>query len=99
MDDNLRELGISDLKVAREMRRVGSAFYGRMKAYDAALSEPGTDALRLALSRNIFDGSETEAVERLAGYVRSCVSMLARQEPESFAEGLKFPDPAETVTA
>src|SRR5665213_177428 len=32
MDDNLREMGISDLKVPNEMRRIGEAFYGRSRA-------------------------------------------------------------------
>src|SRR5919198_5479991 len=37
MDHNLREMGISDQGVPREMRRVGEAFYGRAQAYDVAL--------------------------------------------------------------
>src|SRR3954447_23147148 len=39
MDHNLREMGISDQGVPRQMRRVGEAFYGRAQAYDAALAE------------------------------------------------------------
>ena len=38
MDDNLREMGIGDLKVPKEMRRMGEAFYGRAQAYRAALA-------------------------------------------------------------
>ncbi len=41
MDSNLREMGISDLKVPKEMRRMGEAYYGRAQAYDAALAAPG----------------------------------------------------------
>ena len=37
MDHNLREMGIGDLKVPKEMRRMGEAFYGRSQAYRAAL--------------------------------------------------------------
>jgi len=40
MDDNLREMGISDQGVPRQMRKVGAAFYGRAQAYEAALGEP-----------------------------------------------------------
>ena len=43
MDDNLREMGISDQGVPRQMRKVGEAFYGRAQAYEAALAEPGDD--------------------------------------------------------
>jgi cytochrome b pre-mRNA-processing protein 3 len=38
MDHNLREMGVGDLKVPKEMRRMGEAFYGRAQAYQAALS-------------------------------------------------------------
>ena len=38
MDDNLRELGTSDMKVPKKMREFGDAFYGRTGAYDAALA-------------------------------------------------------------
>jgi len=36
MDHNLREMGIGDLKVPKEMRRIGEAFYGRSQAYRTA---------------------------------------------------------------
>ena len=45
MDHNLREMGIGDQGVPRQMRRVGEAFYGRAQAYDAALAEQSNDAL------------------------------------------------------
>ena len=41
MDHNLREMGISDQGVPRQMRRVGEAFYGRAQAYEAALARAG----------------------------------------------------------
>ncbi len=37
MDDNFREMGVGDLTVPKEMRRVAEAFYGRAKAYESAL--------------------------------------------------------------
>ena len=33
MDHNLREMGIGDLSVPKEMQRIGQAFYGRAQAY------------------------------------------------------------------
>ena len=41
MDHNLREMGISDQGVPRQMQRVGEAFYGRAQAYDMALATTG----------------------------------------------------------
>src|ERR1700748_3412265 len=37
MDDNLREMGVSDIGVPRKMRKLAEAFYGRARAYDTAL--------------------------------------------------------------
>src|SRR5690349_2300287 len=39
MDHNLREMGISDQGLPRHMQRVGEAFYGRARAYEAALND------------------------------------------------------------
>src|SRR5215469_3651954 len=38
MDHNLREMGVSDLRVPKTMRKLGEAFYGRLEAYDRALA-------------------------------------------------------------
>jgi cytochrome b pre-mRNA-processing protein 3 len=40
MDDSMREMGVGDLAVPRNMRRIGEAFYGRQAAYRAALEAP-----------------------------------------------------------
>ena len=41
MDHNLREMGVSDLKVPKQMRQIGEAFYGCSRAYKAAWTEHG----------------------------------------------------------
>jgi cytochrome b pre-mRNA-processing protein 3 len=45
MEHNLREMGIGDLKVPKEMQRMGEAFYGRRIAYLAALAATGGQTL------------------------------------------------------
>src|SRR5215813_11076684 len=57
MDHSLREMGISDQGVPREMRRVGEAFYGRAQAYDTALAAADDAALDEALARNVYAGT------------------------------------------
>ena len=58
MDHNLREMGISDLKVPKEMRRMGEAFYGRSKAYLAAeAADDDRGVLVEAITRNIYGGA------------------------------------------
>jgi cytochrome b pre-mRNA-processing protein 3 len=49
MDANLRELGVGDLSVPKQMRGIAEAYYGRVKSYDAALRETGEVALAAAL--------------------------------------------------
>lgn len=96
MDHNLREMGISDQGVPRQMRKVGEAFYGRARAYDAALDTAGDDALVEALARNVYaESSEPQvAGRRLAAYVRQAVAALEAQDIAGFARGeVRFPEP------
>ena len=51
MDDSMREMGVGDLAVPRNMRRIGEAFYGRQAAYRVALEAPD-DAMYLPTARN-----------------------------------------------
>src|SRR5215207_2071372 len=38
MDANLREMGVGDMAVPRKMKAIAEAFYGRKRAYEAALA-------------------------------------------------------------
>jgi cytochrome b pre-mRNA-processing protein 3 len=94
MDDNLREIGISDLKVPKEMRRMGEAFYGRAQAYRTALGVSDNAALVAALQRNIYGGAQAASAGRLAAYMREALRELAAQDTAKLAGGeLRFPDP------
>jgi cytochrome b pre-mRNA-processing protein 3 len=95
MDDTLRERGVSDVKVPREMKRVAEAFYGRQAAYRTALNGNDPAALTDALRRNVYAGEPDKAASRLAVYMRGVVEGLRRQEAADLAEGqLVWPDPA-----
>jgi cytochrome b pre-mRNA-processing protein 3 len=98
MDHNLREMGVGDLKVPKEMQRLGEAFYGRAQAYRAALAlADGGQALVEAVARNIYGGtpSSLAAATRLAAYIRVADRDLKVQDPASLAAGeVRFPDPA-----
>jgi cytochrome b pre-mRNA-processing protein 3 len=90
MDDNFREMGVGDLAVPKEMRKVGESFYGRAQTYEAVLA--GDDAaLEGALARNVF-GKPSEGAARLAAYVRDVVTQLGRQNDFSSGQ-LRFPNP------
>jgi cytochrome b pre-mRNA-processing protein 3 len=68
LDDALREQGVGDLSVAKKMRKLGEAFYGRVKSYDEAMSAlPDTEALHALIRRTVCaDGGDAEALTRYA---------------------------------
>lgn len=98
MDHNLREMGVGDLAVPKEMQRMGEAFYGRAQAYRAALGAADAgQALIAAVTRNIYDGAPAgpAAAERLAAYIRATVDDLQGQDAAALGAGsVRFPDPA-----
>jgi cytochrome b pre-mRNA-processing protein 3 len=95
MDDNLRELGTSDLKVPKKMQEFGRAFYGRAAAYDRALEDRET--LALALDKNIYNGAALAQARGLAVYVEAAIAALAPLDAITVANGSwRFPPPVAT---
>jgi cytochrome b pre-mRNA-processing protein 3 len=96
MDHNLREMGVGDLAVPKEMQRMGEAFYGRAEAYRTALAASDDHALTEAVRRNIYGGAALSGTaEALAAYMRDAERDLKGQKPDSLALGhLHFPEPA-----
>ena len=95
LDGNLREMGVGDLAVPKEMRRFAGAFYGRQAAYVAALAAPDGRDFENAITRNIFatSGADENAV-RLAAYARRVVTELgAQNETDLLAGNVVFPGP------
>ncbi len=96
MDHNLREMGVGDLKVPKEMRRLGEAFYGRSQAYQAAWAAKGDGGLVEALARNVYGGSPAAPAARLAAYTREALRELDAQPSARLAAGeLHFAKPAD----
>jgi cytochrome b pre-mRNA-processing protein 3 len=95
LDDNLREMGVGDLAVPREMRKFGEAFYGRQAAYGAALDAADEEALEKALARNILGIVGTgENAAPLARYARTAAEQLdGEADDELLAGRVVFPDP------
>jgi cytochrome b pre-mRNA-processing protein 3 len=98
MDGNLREMGVGDLTVPKQMRRFGDAFYGRFRAYLAALEPYEAQELVEVVSRNVYGvplGAHA-ASRRLAAYMRQAHDDLAAQDSASLSAGtVRFPDPAD----
>lgn len=68
MDQTLREMGVGDTAVARQVKDMVSAMRGRIRAYGAALDDGDRGALGLALARNVLGVPDGEAA-RLVEYV------------------------------
>jgi cytochrome b pre-mRNA-processing protein 3 len=100
MDANLREMGVGDVAVPRKMKAIGEAFYGRKRAYEAAMAAPGRDKLAAALARNVYGAAPGEAAERLAAYMQDARRVLAATEAAVLQKGqVDFPNPAAWLTA
>ncbi|MCH8489206.1 MAG: hypothetical protein LAT81_04645 [Oceanicaulis sp.] len=91
MDAALREMGTGDLSVGKRIKAMGEAFYGRAKAYEAALAAGDEAALAEAIARNMFDcDPEAEAGARAAAFARYALDssgQLAGQTPDALIEG------------
>ena len=94
-DDTLREMGVSDIGVAKRLKAMGSAFYGRNAVYAAALDDASSDDLATALVRNVYGATGPEAVpkaEALARHIASLDAALATMPIEVFTAGrFRFP--------
>lgn len=72
MDRAVREMGIGDLSVKRHIRRMMTAFNGRMDAYSKGLDDPET--MDGALRRNVYaEVSNVVDVTPLKHYLLGCV--------------------------
>jgi len=104
MDQNLREMSYGDTGVAKRIKKMAEGFYGRVKAYDEALSS-GADLSLLedALDRNLYRNTmpPPTALTAMAAYVRTQSANLATQGIESLMAGtvsLCVPDDGTVAT-
>jgi cytochrome b pre-mRNA-processing protein 3 len=97
MDRSLREMGVSDLGMAKRIRTMAEAFYGRAMAYREAMEKNDAVALMSALLRNAYDGAADPGdVSKLAAYVLAAARVLAAHPQEDMMSGrVAFPDPEE----
>lgn len=100
MDRSLREMGKSDLRVGKEIKRMAEGFYGRVRAYEEGLA--GAEAgLAAALARNLF-GTVTGAppLAEMAAYVRRVAVRLGGQPAAALLAGhVEFGPPPEAGIA
>jgi cytochrome b pre-mRNA-processing protein 3 len=88
LDDALREMGVGDLSVGKKMRRLGEAFYGRVKSYEAAFTAlPDTGELQELLGRTVYAGADAGHASALAAYVLTQRETLAAAPTGDLLQG------------
>ncbi|MBR0649919.1 ubiquinol-cytochrome C chaperone [Roseomonas terrae] len=89
MDQNLREMGVSDLAVGKRVRWLWEGFHGRALAYEQALDSEDPAVLPEALARNVWRGEPPpgDAAARLAGVARAQAEHLGGQGIDSLVTG------------
>lgn len=91
LDNNLREMGVTDTGIGKRIRKMAESFYGRAAAYDRALepqAEP--DALDRAVIRNVYQEvaqPDPAHVAALSGYIRAQAGFLAGQGDDALLSG------------
>ena len=88
LDNALREMGVGDLSVGKKMRKLGEAFFGRVKSSQAAFAAlPDAGPMQEFLSRTVYAGVENPPAEALAAYVVAQRDHLASQPIEQLLDG------------
>lgn len=92
MDRSLRELGVSDVAVGKKVRKIAESYFGRVTAYDKALSAH-PKILEEAISRNIYpDGAPEESIKAMTDYFGEAVKHLGAISLDQILMGeLRFP--------
>ncbi|MEB3702854.1 Ubiquinol-cytochrome C chaperone family protein [Candidatus Bealeia paramacronuclearis] len=78
VDRNLREIGVGDLSVGRQVKKLASNFYGVLAAYEGCLQNPTLFAS--ALERNLFGAQKADPLTYilLGAYMQDSVKRLTQ---------------------
>jgi cytochrome b pre-mRNA-processing protein 3 len=88
LDHSLREMGVGDLSVGKKMRKLGEAFFGRVKSYHAAFAAlPERGPLHDLLGRTVYAEGDASHAPALADYVAAQRAQLSGQSLDDVLEG------------
>ena len=101
MDRSLREMGVGDMGIGREVKKMGVAWFGRLKAYALALDDTSPEAaLTDAVARNLYKKADIGKPANMAAYIISARAALAGYGLDALkALSFTFPDPAQSLVA
>ena len=85
LDDAFRELGVGDMAVGKKMKKLGQAFYGRLRSYDQAVGAlPCRAELEALVGRTVGEEADARA---LADYLLTARDHLAAQPLDQLLTG------------
>jgi cytochrome b pre-mRNA-processing protein 3 len=88
LDHALREMGVGDLSVGKKMRKLGEAFYGRVKNYDEAFAAlPDSAPLGAIIGRTVLLGQEGARAAPLVDYAAAAMAGLEGQALDALLQG------------
>lgn len=92
MDRSLREMGIGDMSVGKQMKKVGAALLGRLQSYKLAIEGASDDQsaetkIAEIMARNIAGLKSVEDSMTLAGYLVKQFAALSTLEPAGWNVG------------
>jgi cytochrome b pre-mRNA-processing protein 3 len=87
MDRSLREMGAGDLAVPKKIQKMGTLFYGLVKAVDEALERGDRPGLEAVLVRNVYGDAASSDAAALAAYLVEESDRLARVPASEIVAG------------
>ncbi|MGZ3275294.1 MAG: ubiquinol-cytochrome C chaperone family protein [Caulobacteraceae bacterium] len=88
LDDALREMGVGDLSVGKKMRKLGEAFYGRVRNYDEAFAAlPDREPLAAIIRRTVLMAEAAPETEPLADYAVAAMARLEAEPIDTLLQG------------
>ena len=88
LDDALREMGVGDLSVGKKMRKLGEAFYGRVKNYDEAFAAlPDREPLTAIIRRTVLMAEDGSEATPLVDYATAAVARLDAESLDTLLQG------------
>jgi cytochrome b pre-mRNA-processing protein 3 len=92
MDDSMREIGIGDLSVPRQVKKAAGALYQCRREFAVALAQDGERMLAEALQSTLLP--EGLSAPPVAAYMRRAAGVLAAQSGAAVLAGrVDFPAP------
>jgi cytochrome b pre-mRNA-processing protein 3 len=95
MDDNMREMGVGDLMVAKRVKKTAAALFDRLRDYGKHLEAADVQGLADAIERHLLmnetAGPPSPGAARIAAYCLAAEQSLASSATDSWTPVPNFP--------